>query len=811
MKKFYLLVLYLGIVSSSAFAQDESETEDLTDYKIACLAAIDNISKIGGGISLDMWESLAFNTAVSGAKAGLDECETSDAMFGVMIGLRALTTALLQTKVKFNENLLFTGLIGNHSFDTGDLSSWSTMGFDLEKIDISQVTTDITTNGDVSGLIDAFTVNEWKEETHPVVNEGDDAVSGGHNKYYLNSDKQLIIQPIIGLPAGVYSFSAKVATMPYPGDNWFLPNSVYLNALVIPYDIAREYIDYELPTASNQIDLESMFSSIPYWDIIFGRVDLEQLAAEKLPELLGLESVSGWSDLLSNTSKILENIEPLMQAAKLYSGSIIGKGLSSFSNVEMKFMVDEGDIVILGINAGATQFIGAEQYRADNLKLTGLKSVGDILASARADLAAALEGLPVVEANYNANATAGTVQPAFTYEKTATEKYNNVVQAAQNRRFKRLRDILTQDDLNDLDVVDEKINKYIAEIAADIEALNAAKEDFDKNGFIAPQTSELFNILMNLATPEWTGNAVSVDENMTMRFSQKPGKSALALAFSFEKASESKNNQLYAFVSDGHDKYYIGEKNGNLALTMDKTEAVIVTAVPSYTTEGEISLMVGDVCLGTTSDSDILVKTEGEGQLTGLAVSPAASMKVVVTIPTGREVGTVIFPFDADFPYSGVSGCAIKGIGTDMPYVESEPITSFKANTPYCIMAGPGKYVFEGVSRAIKPSYSEGPLVGTYTSYTTQGGNEYKLTVDWDGFYVFNRADGQYIPENECYLKCDNSSNAIFLWREDAVTGISSIANEQQPMDNEIYNLAGQRLQKMQKGIYIQGGKKILR
>ena len=40
-KLFFLLILCFGMVSLSAFAQDETEAEDLEDYKTACLAAID--------------------------------------------------------------------------------------------------------------------------------------------------------------------------------------------------------------------------------------------------------------------------------------------------------------------------------------------------------------------------------------------------------------------------------------------------------------------------------------------------------------------------------------------------------------------------------------------------------------------------------------------------------------------------------------------------------------------------------------------------------------------------------------------------
>lgn len=806
MKKLLLLMFCFGLVSSSVFAQDEQETEDLTDYKIASLAAIDNISKIKGGISLGMWESLAFDTAIAGAKAGLDECATKEDMQGVVTGLRALAIFFLQLKVSFNDGLVFTGLIGNQSFDTGDLSLWTTVGFDLSKVDVNQVTNDITTKGDISGLIDAISINEWKENTKAVENEGDNYLSGGHNKYYLNSENQLMMQPILGLPAGIYNFSAKV-TAP-------ILTNVYLNVLVLSSDVVQEFIGYELPSESDlDIDFNTLFSSISLIDIITGKVDYTKLATETLPTLLGMEGVADWSDMLSNTSKIWENIEPLLQYGKLYSKSIWVTNANAFSNVDMRFMVDEGDVVIIGLNAGITQFIGAEQFKADNLRFTGLHSVGGILTSVRADLAEALKGLSPVEANYNADATDATMQPAFSYDKELTENYNNAYYAAKNSNIKRMRDILTQEDLNDFDVVDEKLNLYKAEIQANIQALNKAKEAFDKGAFIAPAANKQFNILMNSSSLPWTGYAVTVDENLKMNFSQKPGRSAFALTFNFEKASNEYPNKLYAFVNDGVNKYYLGEKDGNLVLTTDKAEAVIVTAVPSYTVEGEISLMVNDKLLGSTADESAFVMTEGIDQMTGLAVRPAANMTVKVSVPASLGVSTVILPFDSKLP-SGVSACSVTGVATDLPYVVDEAVTSLKANTPYCIMAAAGDYTFSGVPHAVLPSYRNGLLIGTHAPYTTQGGNEYKLILDMNDYVpVFSCADGKHIAEGECYLKTDNPNSIIFFRQTDAITGIDEVESSRLNTEGYIYNLAGQQIvnSKLQKGIYIQKGKKVLR
>ena len=299
---------------------------------------------------------------------------------------------------------------------------------------------------------------------------------------------------------------------------------------------------------------------------------------------------------------------------------------------------------------------------------------------------------------------------------------------------------------------------------------------------------------------------------MTMRFSQKPGESVFVLAFSFERASRTYTNQLLAFVSDSRHKYYLGKEDDDIVLTTEPSEALVITAVPSYTEEGEIHLMSGDMYLGTSSSDNTLIATD-EGTMlrptrTGLSVVPASGMEFAVDSPMDWNVNTLILPFDAKIP-EGLLACTVTGINADLPYIEAEAATSIKANVPYLIMSVQGNYVFSGVPNAILPSYGESLLIGRYTPYTTGNGNEYKMTKE-DGYSVFRQMDGQTIAENECYLKSDTPSDIIFISRTDAATGISltSILSKDK---GSVYNLSGQGCAfGKQKGIYIIKGKKFV-
>ena len=318
---FLLLLLFIGAFSSSCFAQDDEEA--LADYKTACLSAIDNINMIG--------DNNTIRSLVSMAKASLNFSRTKDSMRRTMTALRTGVLGYMQTVQEFPNGQVFTGLVGNHSFDTGDLSLWYSVSFDLSQIGLTDVT-DAISNGDVSGLVKAVSVNNWDENTQAVENQGSNAIQGGDQKYHLSSN-QLIMQPLIGLPAGDYCFSAKGSCNP----GFFKIYKVHLNALIIPISVVQEIVG-------------DAVSDNPNWGEFFSNFDMQQYIA------------------------------PFLQNGKLYYSSTSSKNIQTLSDAELNFTINEGDIALIGINAGLTPFIGTEQYNADNLQLTLSTSATSIKA-----------------------------------------------------------------------------------------------------------------------------------------------------------------------------------------------------------------------------------------------------------------------------------------------------------------------------------------------------------------------------------------------------------------------------------------------
>ena len=128
------------------------------------------------------------------------------------------------------------------------------------------------------------------------------------------------------------------------------------------------------------------------------------------------------------------------------------------------------------------------------------------------------------------------------------------------------------------------------------------------------------------------------------------------------------------------------------------------------------------------------------------------------------------------------------------------------------VKADEGEYVFNYATDAVEALTVTNDLVAA-TAPVTADGSQYVLAKPADKEVGFYKADkGSTIAAGKAYLQISGEApvKPFFGFEEDDATSI----NEELGMKNEesaIFNLAGQRLQKMQRGINIVNGKKILR
>ena len=106
----------------------------------------------------------------------------------------------------------------------------------------------------------------------------------------------------------------------------------------------------------------------------------------------------------------------------------------------------------------------------------------------------------------------------------------------------------------------------------------------------------------------------------------------------------------------------------------------------------------------------------------------------------------------------------------------------------------------------------ENDLLGTAVALTATG-SEYVLANVGGVAGLYQALTGTAIPAGKAYVIYEGSSEVKgFAFNfDDGATAIQIIENGRQTAGSAIYNLAGQRLQKAQKGVNIVGGKKVLK
>ena len=195
-----------------------------------------------------------------------------------------------------------------------------------------------------------------------------------------------------------------------------------------------------------------------------------------------------------------------------------------------------------------------------------------------------------------------------------------------------------------------------------------------------------------------------------------------------------------------------------------------------------VEVEVGDLANATVSVSDALISTF----CAPFTVAIPADYQSVVTAST----------------VTGVEGNVLK----------LEPVADYviPANTPV-IVEIPMAYTLPVSGIYVKGTPAVGLMTGVYENTLAPVGSYVLQNLnDKVGFYQVTAGNQPTVGANRCYLTVDSGIKAFFFEEDDA-TAIQAIDNGQQTAEGAIYNVAGQRLNKMQRGINIINGKKILK
>lgn len=165
---------------------------------------------------------------------------------------------------------------------------------------------------------------------------------------------------------------------------------------------------------------------------------------------------------------------------------------------------------------------------------------------------------------------------------------------------------------------------------------------------------------------------------------------------------------------------------------------------------------------------------------------------------------TFVAPVDVDFTGSEVTPKAATFDGT---YVQLADVTTVPAGTAVVVKAAEGTYTVPATTDAVLGATNE--LIAA-TADVTADGTQYILAKQENVVGFAKATPGSTIAAGKGYLQFTTAVKAFYPFAGNDATGIEGIdANNGE--NAPIYNVAGQRLGKMQKGINIVGGKKVLK
>ena len=179
-------------------------------------------------------------------------------------------------------------------------------------------------------------------------------------------------------------------------------------------------------------------------------------------------------------------------------------------------------------------------------------------------------------------------------------------------------------------------------------------------------------------------------------------------------------------------------------------------------------------------------------------VIPATVTKTI----TDAGYATYCSPYALDFSESGLTAYIAE---INEAAVSFTPVTSVPANTGVLLKGSEDDYTIK-TAFSSETNVDANKFIGTITG-TTAPVNSFVLLNEDKGVGFYKTTAEFTIGANTAYLPA-LTSEARFIGFDEP-TGVESIAAEKQ-MNNEIYNLQGQRINTAKKGLYIINGKKMV-
>lgn len=222
--------------------------------------------------------------------------------------------------------------------------------------------------------------------------------------------------------------------------------------------------------------------------------------------------------------------------------------------------------------------------------------------------------------------------------------------------------------------------------------------------------------------------------------------------------------------------------------------------------EVSVSSKVVTIIYNGTNSSLTITDKNGGYWPKKLTVTYPASTAAVSTL-TGRNYASYVTTQKLDFSSAeGITAYIATGLNGASDAVVIESVDVVPAGTPIIVKTDTkGATVNVPVTTASASDVSGNKLVAGDGSTSYSAGTYYYLASD-----LFHLATSGTLQSGKAYLQIPSPARQLGIVFGDETTGIHSIDNGKLTIDNDVYDLRGQRVAQPKKGLYIVNGKKVV-
>ena len=208
-------------------------------------------------------------------------------------------------------------------------------------------------------------------------------------------------------------------------------------------------------------------------------------------------------------------------------------------------------------------------------------------------------------------------------------------------------------------------------------------------------------------------------------------------------------------------------------------------------------------------------KSYNPAEYTSNTLTVDNSSSLTLAVSSENQFGTCILPFNYNLPADG----SLKAYTCNQCTIEelllTEEQTMMQAYTPY-ILYSPSGFSANISGTVDAEKYPEGGivkqgyLVGTVVQKELKESTSYVMQNQGYGALFYSVGETPFVlSAGKCYAELPDGSEARFIHFDDA-TGIFETENGERKMEN-CHDLSGRRVEKLQKGVYIVNGNKVVK